>query len=110
MSDCPFCQICDHLLPADIIYENDRVLAFRDRHPQAPFHVLVIPRRHIAKLLDLKKEDNELVGELFQVACHLARKAGLADRGFRTIFNCNADAGQTVWHLHLHVMGGWNRH
>ncbi len=106
MTDCLFCKIRDGALPAKLIYEDDRAIAFRDINPQAPLHALVVTRKHIPTLLDLTPDDEALVGHLHLVAVRLAREAGFADDGFRTVFNCNKAAGQTVWHLHLHVLGG----
>ncbi|HXH05627.1 MAG TPA: histidine triad nucleotide-binding protein [Vicinamibacterales bacterium] len=106
MPECLFCRIANRELPASIVYEDDRLVAFDDINPQAPMHVLVIPRRHIATLNDLRPEDDGLVGELVRRGAAIARQRGHADAGFRTVFNCNAGAGQSVWHIHLHVLGG----
>ena len=106
MTDCLFCKIVAGEIPAEIIYEDDRVLAFRDISPQAPTHALVIPRKHIATLNDLQPDDAELVGQMLLAAKAIAAKDGIADDGYRTVFNCNAGAGQTVFHIHLHVLGG----
>lgn len=104
--DCLFCKIRDGQVPAKIVHEDERCIAFRDINPQAPLHALVVPRKHIPTLLDLTPDDNALVGHLYQVANKLAQEAGVADDGFRTVFNCGRSAGQSVWHLHLHVLGG----
>jgi len=106
MTDCLFCKIVAGEIPAEIIYEDDRVLAFRDISPQAPTHALVIPRKHIATLNDLQPDDAELVGQMLLAAKAIAAKDDIADDGYRTVFNCNAGAGQTVFHIHLHVLGG----
>ena len=106
MTDCLFCKIIAGQIPASIVYQDDRVVAFKDINPQAPTHVLVVPRRHIASLNELTPEDDGLVGEIVRRGAALAKAAGHADRGYRTVFNCNADAGQTVFHIHLHVLGG----
>ena len=106
MTDCLFCKIIAGQIPASIVYQDDRVVAFKDINPQAPTHVLVVPRRHLASLNDLTAEDDGLVGEIVRRGAALAKAAGHADRGYRTVFNCNADAGQTVFHIHLHVLGG----
>ena len=106
MSDCLFCRIIDKKIPASIVYEDDRVLAFTDINPQAPLHALVVPKRHIPSLNALSAEDDALVGEMVRRAAAIARDKGFADRGFRTVFNTNADAGQTVFHIHLHVLAG----
>jgi histidine triad (HIT) family protein len=106
MSDCLFCRIVRREIPASVIYENDRVLAFNDINPQAPLHALVIPKQHVASLNDLSSQDDALVGEVIRRAAAIAREKGYADRGFRTIFNTNAEAGQTVFHIHLHLLAG----
>jgi histidine triad (HIT) family protein len=106
MADCLFCKIIEGKIPGAIVYQDDRVVAFKDINPQAPMHVLVVPRRHIATLNDLTSEDDGLVGELVRRAAAIAAENGHAERGYRTVFNCNADAGQTVFHIHLHALGG----
>ena len=106
MTDCLFCKIIAGQIPASIVYQDDRIVAFNDINPQAPTHVLVVPRRHLASLNDLAAEDDGLVGEIVRRGAALVKAAGHADRGYRTVFNCNADAGQTVFHIHLHVLGG----
>lgn len=104
--DCLFCKILDGDIPADIIYESDLAIAFRDVNPQAPVHVLIIPRNHIATINDLDTDDAAMVGGLFLAAKEIARDEGLADDGYRVVMNCNAAAGQSVFHLHLHLLGG----
>ena len=104
--DCLFCNIAKGNIPVKLLYEDELDVAFDDINPQAPVHFLVIPKKHIAKALDLGTEDNALVGHLYQVANKIARDKGIAVRGHRLVMNCNAEAGQTVWHVHLHVMGG----
>jgi histidine triad (HIT) family protein len=106
MSDCLFCRIVKREIPASIVYEDDQVVAFNDINPQAPMHVLVVPKRHIASLNDLQAEDDQIVGEMVRRAAALAKERGLSERGFRTVFNTNRDAGQTVFHIHLHLVGG----
>ena len=106
MSDCLFCKIIDRKIPASIVYEDDRLLAFNDINPQAPTHVLVVPKRHIATLNEIGTEDDQLVGELVRRATAIAGERGLAAGGYRTVFNTNRDAGQTVFHIHLHLLGG----
>lgn len=108
--DCLFCKIAEKKIPAKIVYEDPHVLAFEDLNPQAPVHILVIPKKHISTSLDLSDEDNELIGEMFQAANKIARERGIADRGFRLVMNCNRDAGQTVFHIHLHLLGGRTMH
>ena len=104
--DCLFCKIVEGGLPADIVYENDSLIAFRDINPKAPTHVLLIPRRHVATMNDLEVGDESLVGDLFITAARIAADEGLADDGYRVVMNCNAAAGQSVFHIHLHLMGG----
>ncbi len=106
MSDCLFCKVIDGRIPGTIVSQDDRLVAFKDINPQAPMHVLIVPRRHIASLNDLTAEDDALVGEMVRRAAALAKEHGHSERGYRTVFNCNADAGQTVFHIHLHVLGG----
>jgi histidine triad (HIT) family protein len=105
--ECLFCKIAAKQLPAKIAFENERVLAFQDIAPQAPTHLLVIPRAHVAATtLDVGPSTYAVVGELVEVAARLARERGFADDGYRLVFNTNAAAGQTVFHLHLHLLGG----
>ena len=106
MADCLFCKIIEGTIPGAIVYQDERVVAFKDINPQAPMHVLVVPRRHIPTTNDLTPQDDGLVGEMVRRAAAIAAENGHADRGYRTVFNCNADAGQTVFHIHLHVLGG----
>jgi histidine triad (HIT) family protein len=105
-TDCLFCKIVGRELSSDVVYEDDEVLAFRDISPQAPIHLLVIPKRHVATVNDLQDLDAELVGRLVLRARALAADEGLADDGYRLVLNCNQHGGQTVYHLHLHLMGG----
>jgi histidine triad (HIT) family protein len=106
MADCLFCKLVRREIPASIVYEDDRVLAFNDINPQAPTHVLVIPKRHIETLNDLQTGDDALVGEVVRRAAVIAAERGLSAKGFRTVFNTNREAGQTVFHIHLHLLGG----
>lgn len=106
MSSCLFCRIASAEIPAKVIYQDAEVLAFEDVNPQAPLHCLIIPRRHIASLNDLTPEDTGLVGTMQYRAAMLAKERGYGERGYRTIFNCQADAGQTVFHIHLHLLAG----
>ena len=103
---CLFCQIAEKKLPAKVAYEDEHVLAFHDIAPEAPVHVLVIPKKHITSLLDLTPEDDALVGSLVRRARDLARELKLNDRGFRLVFNTGKDAGYSVFHIHLHLVGG----
>jgi histidine triad (HIT) family protein len=106
MADCLFCRIVRKEIPASVVYEDDRLLAFNDINPQAPLHALVVPKRHIDSLNALAPGDDGLVGEMVRRAAAIARDQGFADRGFRTVFNTNAEAGQTVFHIHLHLLAG----
>jgi histidine triad (HIT) family protein len=106
MNDCLFCKICDGKIPATITYRDQDVLAFKDIGPKAPMHELVIPTRHISSLTEAKPEDAALLGKLMIVATNLAREAGFAESGFRVVMNAGPDAGQTVPHVHLHVLAG----
>lgn len=103
---CLFCRIASGEVQANLVLETENVLAFRDINPQAPTHVLIIPRRHISTLNDLRPEDRELVGDLFLAASQIASREGHADDGYRVVMNCNERAGQSVFHIHLHVLGG----
>ena len=106
MSDCLFCKIIGGQIPGNIVFQVDQLLAFKDINPQAPRHVLIVPRRHIATLYDLTPADDALVGSLFRAAAALAKEHGYAERGYRTVFNTNREAGQTVFHIHLHLLAG----
>lgn len=106
MADCLFCKIINREIPGSIVYEDARVLAFNDINPQASTHVLVVPKRHIASLSDLTPDDDQIVGELVRRAAVIAAERGIAAGGYRTVFNTNRDAGQTVFHIHLHLIGG----
>jgi histidine triad (HIT) family protein len=110
MSDCIFCKIIEKKIPSKIVYEDDIALAFEDINPQAPVHTLVIPKKHIATVLDLKEEDSPLMGHLVKVADKIAREKGIAERGFRLVINCNPESGQEVYHIHLHLVGGRPMH
>jgi len=106
MTDCLFCKMAAGEIEPDIVYQDDDVIAFRDINPQAPTHVLIIPRRHISTINDLQSDDAELTGKLFLVAAKIAEQEGIAEQGYRTVMNCNAGAGQSVFHVHLHMLGG----
>ena len=108
MADCLFCKMVAGEIKADTVYEDENVLAFRDISPQAPMHVLVIPKRHISTLNDLAEDDAQLAGQLTLAAAKVAEQEGVADSGYRTVMNCNADGGQTVFHIHMHVLAGRN--
>lgn len=107
---CLFCKIVSGEIPASKVYEDDRMIAFNDINPQAPTHVLIVPRRHIATLNDLTADDHELVGEMVRRAALIAKSRGISAGGFRTVFNTNSEAGQTVFHIHLHLIGGRTMH
>ncbi len=110
IKDCIFCNIVNKSLKADIIYEDDLSIALKDINPQAPVHVLVIPKKHISNLLELNKDDDSLMGHLLQVVKKIAMEQGIAEKGFRTVINCNREGGQTVFHLHIHILGGRQMH
>jgi histidine triad (HIT) family protein len=106
MTDCLFCKMVNGSIKPDVVYENDAMMAFKDINPQAPVHVLVIPKKHIATLNDLEPQHDVLVGEMYLTAKKVAEQLGIAESGYRTVMNCNEGAGQSVFHLHLHVLGG----
>ena len=106
MSDCIFCKIIEKKIPSKIIHEDEHSIAFEDINPQAPVHTLLIPKKHIPTLLDIKDEDGYLISHLIKIANKIARDKGIADRGFRIVINCNPESGQTVYHIHLHILGG----
>ena len=105
MSDCLFCKIVAGEIPVDKLYEDDDVVAFKDIAPQAPVHFLVIPKKHIVDLANVKVEDEQLIGKLMRVGAQVAKEQGVGD-GFRSVFNNGAKAGQTVFHIHMHILGG----
>lgn len=104
--DCIFCKVIDKTIPAKIAYEDDEVLAFHDIHPQAPVHMLVIPKKHISTINQIEPQDQLLAGKLLLTAQKLAKEQGFADAGFRVVMNCNEQGGQTVYHIHMHVLAG----
>jgi histidine triad (HIT) family protein len=106
MTTCLFCRIIRREIPATIVYEDDHVLAFEDIHPQAPTHVLIVPKRHIDTLNALGEADDTIVGEMVRRGAAIARDRGVDAAGYRTVFNTNGHAGQTVFHIHLHLLGG----
>jgi len=106
VSDCLFCKIVEGEIPCDKIFENDQVIAFRDLNPQAPTHILVIPRKHISTVNELTADDKNIVGEMVLAAQAVAKQEGIEESGYRLVMNCNEGAGQTVFHIHLHIMGG----
>ena len=106
MTDCLFCKMVAGEIQPDTVYEDEQVLAFRDINPQAPTHVLIVPRQHIATLNDLDRDSAGLVGSMTLAAAAIARQEGFAEDGYRTVMNCNAHGGQTVFHIHMHLLGG----
>jgi histidine triad (HIT) family protein len=106
MSSCLFCRIIAGEIPAARVHEDDEMIAVNDINPQAPMHVLIVPRLHLATLNDLEPGHDGLVGSMVRRAAAIARERGFAEGGFRTVFNCNAGAGQSVFHIHLHLLGG----
>jgi len=106
MSDCLFCKIIAGEIPSDKVYEDDNVFAFKDINPVAPLHVLIIPKKHISTINDLETEDSEVMGSLFLAAKTIAKQQGYHKDGYRTVMNCGEAAGQTVFHVHLHLLAG----
>ncbi len=105
-ADCLFCKIIKKEIPSNIIYEDDLMIAFDDINPKAPIHKLIIPKEHIETINDLTPENNVLIGKMTQTAKNLAKKFNIDETGYRLVFNCNANAGQEVYHIHLHLLGG----
>ena len=106
MSDCLFCKMVSGEIQPDVVHETDEVLAFRDINPQAPTHILIIPKRHISTINELEPGDATLIGNIYLAAKEIAAQEGIAESGYRTLFNCNKDGGQDVYHIHLHLLGG----
>jgi histidine triad (HIT) family protein len=106
MEDCIFCKIIRKDIPSSIVYENENVLAFEDINPMAPVHVIVIPKKHIATLMDVSGEHMNIMGEIISAVQETAKIKGIDEKGFRTVINCNEEGGQLVLHLHIHVLGG----
>lgn len=106
MTDCLFCKMVSGEISPDKIMETDNILAFRDINPQAPTHILIIPKKHISTINDITEEDTQVMGKLYQAAKEIAAQEGLAEPGYRTVMNCNSDGGQAVYHIHLHLLGG----
>ncbi|MFZ5560855.1 MAG: histidine triad nucleotide-binding protein [Pseudomonadota bacterium] len=104
--ECIFCKVAKKEIPAKVVFENERVIAFHDLFPQAPTHVLVIPREHIDTLNQVAPGQTALLGELVTTATHIAKELGIDENGYRVVMNCNADGGQSVYHIHLHLLGG----
>lgn len=106
MEDCIFCKIIKGEIPSEKIYEDEKILAFKDINPAAPIHILVIPKKHITSLADMEKEDEVIVGEIYGVINKIAEEKGFKEKGYRVIVNCGKDAGQEVMHLHFHLLAG----
>lgn len=106
MGDCIFCKIIKGEIPSKKVYEDKDIFAFEDINPQAPVHILIVPKKHIEKSLDVTGQDKELIGSIFMVANKLAKEKGIAESGFRLVVNCNRDSGQDVFHIHFHLLGG----
>ena len=106
MGETIFDKIISREIPSDIVYENHNFLAFKDINPQAPVHILIIPKKRIETINDIKQEDSEIIGEMILIAKNIAKEYSIADDGYRLVFNCNEYGGQTVYHIHLHLLGG----
>ena len=106
MSDCIFCKIINKELPSTIVYEDEQILAFKDINPVTPVHILVIPKKHISNLNEVEPEDEAVIGKIYTVIKQIAKKEGIAEKGYRIIVNCGEDGGQEVGHLHFHILGG----
>jgi histidine triad (HIT) family protein len=106
MSECLFCGIVEGQIKGEVVYRDDSVVAFKDINPRAPVHILIVPVKHISTLLDLREEDQKLVGDIYSVANRLAKDRGISKDGFRVVANCGAAAGQSVFHIHFHLLGG----
>ena len=106
MEDCIFCKIIKREIPSEIVYEDEKVIAFNDVNPAAPIHILVVPKKHIATLLEVSEEDDTLISYIYQVINKIAKERRFAENGFRVIANCGKDSGQEVMHIHFHVLGG----
>jgi len=104
--DCLFCKIINKEIQAKTVYEDEKVLAFEDINPQAPIHILIIPKKHFANLNEMTEDDKEVVGHMFLVAGRIAKEKGVSENGYRAVFNTNKDAGQEVFHIHMHLLGG----
>lgn len=103
---CIFCKIINKEIPSKIVHEDEKIIAFEDINPQAPYHILLVPKKHVATLLEINEEDKELIGHLFLVANKIAKDKEIAEKGFRVIVNCNEEGGQKIFHLHFHLLGG----
>jgi len=108
--NCIFCRIVNKEIPAEIVYEDELVLAFKDIAPQAPIHILIIPKKHYSTLLDMADDEKELIGHIFVIAKKIAKQKDIDGKGFRIVTNCNSDGGQTVFHVHFHLLAGRKMH
>lgn len=106
MEDCIFCKIINREIPADIVYEDEEIMSFRDINPAAPIHILVIPKKHISSLANMKKEDEKIIGKIYTKINEIAEEQGFKEKGYRVIVNCGTDGGQEVMHLHFHILAG----
>lgn len=106
MDDCLFCKIINKQIPSDIVYEDDKVIVFKDIQPAAPVHVLIVPKTHITSIMDITEQNRDIITHVYGVATKLAKDLGIDEKGFRVIVNCGDDGGQTVKHLHFHLIGG----
>ncbi len=106
MQDCIFCKIVNREIPSQVVYEDERIMAFRDINPLAPVHILIIPKEHLVNVLDITEDNVDLIGHIHLVANKLAREAGIAEKGFRIVTNCNQEGGQIIFHMHYHLIGG----
>ncbi len=107
--DCLFCKIINKEIPSDFIYANDRVVVFRDINPQAPTHLLIVPKKHIRSINDITDEDSEVLAEMIMIAREMAQKESVAESGYKLFFNVERGGGQVIFHLHLHLVGGWEQ-
>ncbi len=107
MNNCLFCKIVKGEVPSEFLFENDSFVVFRDIHPHAPVHLLIVPKRHIRSINDITENDSETIGEMFMIARDMAKKEGVDKSGYKLLFNVEKGGGQMIFHLHLHLMGGW---
>ncbi len=106
-SDCIFCKIVNNQAPADFLYKNDTLVVFKDINPHAPVHLLIVPRKHIRSVNDIQKEDSSIVSEMILTGQQIAKQVGIAESGYKLLFNVERGGGQVIFHLHLHLIGGW---
>lgn len=107
--DCLFCKIANGIIPTQFLYENDRLVVFRDINPEAPVHILIVPKKHIRSLNEIGEEDRDILSDMFLTAKEMARKEGVSKSGYRVLSNAEKGGGQVIFHLHLHLIGGWKR-